>query len=90
MNHLDATEMVSPMPILKARRLLEKMEVGDMLEVRATDRQSVQDIPAFCQTSGHQLMMAREEGNVIIFEIKKGVRPELPEQSDAESSDSAD
>ncbi len=79
MNQLDATEMVSPMPILKARRLLEKMAVGEMLEVRATDRESVQDIPAFCQTSGHELVMAREEGNVIIFEIKKGVRPELPD-----------
>lgn len=79
MNHLDATEMVSPLPILKARRLLEKMAVGDMLEVRATDRESVQDIPAFCQTSGHQLVMAREEGNVIIFEIRKGVRPDLPD-----------
>lgn len=80
MNHLDATEMVSPMPILKARRLLQKMAVGEMLEVRATDRKSVHDIPAFCHTSGHQLMMAREEGEVIIFEIKKGERPELPEQ----------
>lgn len=79
MNQLDATEMVSPMPILKARRLLEKMAVGEMLEVRATDRESVQDIPAFCQTSGHELVMAREEGDVIIFEIKKGVRPELPD-----------
>lgn len=84
MNQLDATDMVSPMPILKARRLLEKMAVGEMLEVRATDRESVQDIPAFCQTSGHQLVMAREEGDVIIFEIKKGVRPELP---DPDSSD---
>lgn len=84
MNHLDATEMVSPLPILKARRLLEKMAVGDMLEVRATDRESVQDIPAFCQTSGHKLIMAREEGDVIIFEIRKGVRPELP---DPDSSD---
>ncbi len=79
MNQLDATDMVSPMPILKARRLLEKMAVGDMLEVRATDRESVQDIPAFCQTSGHQLIMAREEGDVIIFEIRKGVRPDLPD-----------
>lgn len=84
MNHLDATDMVSPMPILKARRLLEKMAVGDMLEVRATDRESVQDIPAFCQTSGHQLVMAREEGDVIIFEIKKGVRPSLPDPDDGD------
>ena len=87
MNHLDATEMVSPMPILKARRLLEKMAIGEMLEVRATDRESVQDIPAFCQTSGHQLVMAREEGDVIIFEIKKGERPELPEQDGTDSAD---
>jgi tRNA 2-thiouridine synthesizing protein A len=79
MNQLDATEMVSPMPILKARRRLEKMAVGEMLEIRATDRESVQDIPAFCQTSGHQLIMAREEGEVIIFEIKKGERPSLPD-----------
>lgn len=86
MNHLDATEMVSPMPILKARRLLEKMAVGEMLEVRATDRESVRDIPAFCQTSGHQLVMAREEGEVIIFEIKKGERPPLP---DPDGTDSA-
>lgn len=87
MNQLDATRMVSPMPILKARRRLEKMAVGDMLEVRATDRDSVQDIPAFCQTAGHQLVMAREEGEVIIFEIKKGVRPSLPDPDSPEGTE---
>lgn len=72
MNRLDATGLTCPLPVLRARRVLNKMRAGEVLEVRATDADSVRDFPAFCQTAGHHLLMVREEDDVLIFEIEKG------------------
>ena len=72
MVRLDATGLTCPLPVLKARRLLQKMSKGEVLEVRATDTDTVHDFPAFCQTAGHHLLMVREEEDVLIFEIEKG------------------
>lgn len=75
MVRLDATGLACPLPILRARRVLNDMADGDILEVRANDTESIRDFPAFCQSAGHHLLMAREENKVYIFEIKKGSRP---------------
>lgn len=69
---LDASGMLCPMPVLRARRKLDEMDVGDMLVVTATDPASVQDMPAFCSMAGHKLLIARQEEDSFIFEIEKG------------------
>lgn len=70
--HLDASGLKCPMPVLRARRMLDGMAKGDRLVVTATDRAAVHDMPAFCSMSGHNLLMASEEDGKIIFEIEKG------------------
>ena len=64
--------MLCPLPVLRARRKLDELDTGDILVVTATDPASVQDMPAFCSMAGHQLLIAREDNNSFIFEIKKG------------------
>ncbi|MBV1900911.1 MAG: sulfurtransferase TusA family protein [Kordiimonadaceae bacterium] len=76
--HLDATGLLCPMPILRARRSLDSMATGQMLIITASDPASVQDMPAFCKMSGHTLHMARVLDDKYIFEIEKGQgNPEL-------------
>ena len=82
-HRLDATGLVCPAPVLRARRALNGMKTGDVLEVRATDRAGIHDFPAFCATAGHHLLMAREEGDVIVFQIEKGE----PEELDLDAAD---
>ena len=68
---LDATGLLCPLPVLKARRALRDVPAGGILEVLATDRGAVKDFEHFCKTTGHQLLACRDEAGVLTFEIRK-------------------
>ena len=68
---LDATGLLCPLPVLKARKRLQALDVGDLLEVRADDPAAVIDVPHFCAQSGHKLLESRDEGPVQIYVIEK-------------------
>ncbi len=53
---VDATGLICPMPLLKAKRALNAMEVGETLLILATDHTSHQDFVTFSKQSGHQLI----------------------------------
>jgi len=69
---LDATGLLCPLPVLKARKRLAALAAGDVLTVHADDPGAKRDMAALCQTQGHRLLSARQEGNLLIFEIRKG------------------
>jgi tRNA 2-thiouridine synthesizing protein A len=69
---LDATGLLCPLPVLKARRALKPLPPGAVLEVLATDPGAVKDFKHFCQTTGCQLLESSEEsGGVLRFRLKK-------------------
>ncbi|MEM1276205.1 MAG: sulfurtransferase TusA family protein [Pseudomonadota bacterium] len=69
---LDATGLLCPLPVLKARKRLQSLEIGQVLEVHADDPAARVDIPHFCAEQGHELLATRnlEEG-VIVFRLRK-------------------
>lgn len=69
---LDATGLKCPLPVLKARKVIKKMDAGDVLTVRATDPGSPMDMKAFCESQGHEMLSSEEEGEAFIFRIRKG------------------
>ncbi len=68
---LDATGLVCPLPVLKARKLLKSMNPGEVLEVTATDPAAARDFAAFCDASGHQLIEQSERDHRLLFRIRK-------------------
>ena len=44
---LDASGLNCPLPILKTKKAINKMEIGQVLEVLSTDAGSVKDLQAF-------------------------------------------
>ena len=69
---LDATGLLCPLPVLKARRALKAVPAGGLLEVLATDPGATKDFEHFCQTTGCELVMAAEqEGGVLRFLLRK-------------------
>ena len=57
MNHtLDVRGLKCPLPVLKARRALREVAVGDLLIVLATDPQAPEDFVHFCKTTGAELV----------------------------------
>ncbi len=68
---LDATGLACPMPLLKAKRALNAMQVGERLRVLATDRGSVRDFRVFAEQSGHRLLASEESGGVYRYLLEK-------------------
>ena len=68
---LDASGLNCPMPILKTKKALSKMDSGKILEVISTDAGSVKDIEAFCNQTGNELISINEEDGKYIFTLEK-------------------
>lgn len=71
---LDTSGLNCPLPILKTKKALSKMEAGQILEVISTDAGSVKDIESFCNQTGNELMSSAEEGGKYLFTIKRVVK----------------
>lgn len=70
-HELDVRGFHCPLPILRTRAFLEKIEVDDVLVVRATDPASVIDFRHFCNTTGHQLLSQEEADGVFVYRIQR-------------------
>jgi tRNA 2-thiouridine synthesizing protein A len=68
---LDATGLLCPLPVLKARRALKPLAPGAVLEVLATDPGAVKDFEHFCRTTGCELLEASEQSGVLRFLLRK-------------------
>jgi len=69
---LDATGLLCPLPVLKARRALKPLAPGAVLEVLATDPGATKDFEHFCATTGCELIEASEQpGGVLRFVMRK-------------------
>lgn len=68
---LDARGLNCPLPILKTRKALNTMAMGQTLQVIATDPGFVKDVRSFCEQTGNELVSASEESNHHIFVIRK-------------------
>ena len=68
---LDASGLNCPLPILRAKKSLSKLETGQVLHIIATDPGSVKDFEAFAKQTGNELMESKEEGGKFLFLIRK-------------------
>jgi tRNA 2-thiouridine synthesizing protein A len=71
---LDAKGLVCPMPLLKAKKAIDALEFGQILEIIGTDEGSKVDLPGWCERVGHAYLGVKEEARYFKFYIKKGRR----------------
>lgn len=69
--HLDASGLNCPLPLLKAKQALNKMAEGECLRVVATDAGSVRDFKSFAELSGHHLLESIQQGDQYIYVLQK-------------------
>ncbi len=72
-HHLDAKGLQCPLPVLRARKALKALAIGEVLTVEATDPGAVRDFPAFCEATGNRLRSSGEEAGVYRFVIERVV-----------------
>jgi len=68
---LDATGLLCPLPVLKARKALKPIASGGRLTILATDPGAVADFQSFCEAQGHTLVDWSEKEGEYRFEILK-------------------
>jgi len=69
---LDATGLLCPLPVLKARKRLQAIGSGDILTMQADDPAAIVDVPHFCSEAGHTLVSSDLSGDVQTYVIRKG------------------
>lgn len=68
---LDATGLLCPLPVLKARKRLQALAPGERLRMQADDPAAVIDVPHFCAEAGHLLVDSSDADGVQIYVIEK-------------------
>ncbi|MHA2289972.1 MAG: sulfurtransferase TusA family protein [Promethearchaeota archaeon] len=57
---LDARGLICPRPILKSKKKLKTLKMGQVLEILTTDPGSKRDIPAWAHVTGQELIASEE------------------------------
>jgi tRNA 2-thiouridine synthesizing protein A len=68
---LDARGLNCPLPILRARQSIQKLNAGQVLHIVATDPGSVKDFEAFCKQTGNELLATNQQAGEYSFDIRK-------------------
>ena len=74
---LDTFGLFCPMPIIYTSKKIKELTVGQVLEVVSDDEGIKKDMPAWCETTGHELVGLEEEivesTQVYRAFVKKGI-----------------
>jgi TusA-related sulfurtransferase len=68
---VDCIGLYCPMPILKTREAIDKMDVGQLLELFADDPASEDDVKYFAKSTGHEIIKIEKKEGEFRFLIKK-------------------
>lgn len=71
---LDTLGLFCPMPIIKTSKKIKELRVGQVLEVISDDEGIKKDMPAWCETIGHEFLGLEEELNGGSMHYKAYVR----------------
>lgn len=81
---LNLEGLQCPGPIIALKKKLDSMKEGQKVRVKVTDIGFIKDIPAFCQSTGNQLVCIKSEKNFSYATLQK--RQACPSQAGTTSS----
>lgn len=69
---LDTVGLYCPMPIVKTSKEIKKIEPGQVLEVVADDEDIKEDMPHWCELTGHEFLGLEEhDGEYRVYVRRK-------------------
>ena len=68
---LDLKGLVCPIPIVKVSQAVKGMQIGEAVEAFATDPGVLGDIPAWCKTSGNEMVKMERVDKGFRFVVRK-------------------
>ena len=68
---LDLKGLLCPIPIVKMAKAIKEVEVGQLIEAFATDPGVMADIPAWCRTTGNELVTLEKIDKQFHFLVRR-------------------
>lgn len=68
---IDATGLLSPLPVLRANAALTAMHAGQILLVRTASANAIEDFEDFSRLTGHSLQVVKGDQKIVLLYIKK-------------------
>jgi tRNA 2-thiouridine synthesizing protein A len=69
---IDARRLFCPLPVIKLQNCIGKQTPGTRVRITSTDPGSLNDIPAWCRISGHQVLQIDDLDTEFVFLVQKG------------------
>lgn len=74
-SELDARGLICPLPVLRARKVLNGLAPGALLRVLADDPVARIDLPHFCDQAGHAHLGVQDDAPWQVHLIRRGPAP---------------
>lgn len=68
---LDCSGMLCPLPVVKTSKAIKQIEVGQILQMIATDPGAPPDMEAWTRQTGHEMTASYEEDGKYIFFFRR-------------------
>jgi tRNA 2-thiouridine synthesizing protein A len=68
---LDCKGVLCPIPVIKLSKAIKTIQVGEVLELLATDPGSVPDMEGFQNQTGHQIVASEQQSGVYRFLVRR-------------------
>jgi tRNA 2-thiouridine synthesizing protein A len=68
---LDLKGLLCPMPIVKMAKAIKGIEIGQVIEAEASDPGVMADIPAWCKSTGNELVKMEKVEKTIKFWVRR-------------------
>jgi tRNA 2-thiouridine synthesizing protein A len=69
---LDLKGLNCPLPILRIKQTISRMESGEVLRIVGTEPGTERELKIFCKQGGHEYLDYQESGNEFIYTLRKG------------------
>ena len=67
---LDTRGLLCPLPVLKLRKAIQKIEANGKIRLITDDPAAIVDVPHFCNEQGYQITESLQENGNNLFIIK--------------------
>jgi len=68
---LDCTGMLCPVPVIKTSKAIKELQVGQVLQMVATDPGAPADMEAWSRQTGNELLASHKEGDKFVFYFRR-------------------
>ncbi len=68
---IDLKGLLCPMPVVKMAKAIKEIDLGQTIEAFATDPGVMADIPAWCRTTGNELVTLEKQDKQFHFVVKR-------------------